>query len=183
MSFCKCQGTMRCRPNFFKKKCPDNGIFGEIRDLDPDSTVMYLSRHSMRAESSVQVPPIQNILDLHSLSYISVYIRVRQFIHKIKTERKQAQQEEGLRNTSEVSEVSMVRTNLGQQLRSTWWLTHADLTSFSVLVPEESPLRKPEVLWVKTEFWSWKKPTKQSPPQFQMRDQSSKGHADPWKHK
>ena len=110
---------MRCRPNFFKKKCPDNGIFGEIRDLDPDSTVMYLSRHSMRAESSVQVHPIQNILDLHSLSYISVYIRVRQFIHKIKTERKQAQQEGSLRNTSEVSEVSILRTNLGQQLRST----------------------------------------------------------------
>ena len=110
---------MRGRPNFLKKKCPDDGIFGEIRDLDCDSTDTYLSRHSMRAESSIQVPPIQNILDLLSLSYISVYIHVCQFIHKVKTERKQAQQEEGLRNTSEVSEVSMVRTNLCQLLGST----------------------------------------------------------------
>lgn len=102
--------------------------------------------------SSFQVPPIQNILDLPSLSYISVYIRVCQFIHKVKTERKQAQQEEGLRNTSEVSEVSMVRTNLCQLLGSTWWLTHADLISFSVLVPEESPLRKP-----RRRILSWKK--------------------------
>lgn len=144
---------------------------------------MYLSRHPMRAESFIQVPPIQNILDLHSLSCISVDIRVCQFIHKIKTESKQAQQEEGLRNTSEVSEVSMVRSNLCQRLGSTWWLTHADLISFSVLMPEDSPLRKPEGLWGKIEFWSWKKPTKQSPPQFQMQDQSSKGHAEPWKHK
>ena len=70
-----------------KKKCPDNGIFKQIRDLDPNSTDMYLSRHPMRAESLIQVPPIQNILDLHSLSYISVDIRVCQFIHKIKTGR------------------------------------------------------------------------------------------------
>lgn len=76
---------MRGRPNFLKKKCPDDGIFGEIRDLDCDSTDTYLSRHSMRAESSIQVPPIQNILDLpaclifpFTFMFASLSIRSRQ---------------------------------------------------------------------------------------------------------
>lgn len=88
MSFCKCQGTMRGRPNFLKKKCPGDGIFGEIRgSWFSHSTDTYLSRHSMRAVILSSTSYSKHFRLAQLVLYFR-YTRVCQFIHKVKTEKK-----------------------------------------------------------------------------------------------
>lgn len=167
------------------------GLYWEIWDF-----TLWLHRYVSQQtlyevwESSIQVAPIiWSILDLPSMFYISIHFRVYQFIHKIMTEWKNAQLEEVLRNAFEVSEVSMVKDSPLSPVRKQVMTDTCRSDQLLSAATREEPgyerqkyLRNSSLyLQIEMDSWSWKYLTKPSQPQFQVRDQSLKGRADPGK--
>lgn len=167
---------------------PGDGIFGKLGILTAIQQ-MRISQTFYEGCHPFKYLLFKNILDLPSLSYISVYIRVCQFIHKVKTERKQAQQEEGLRNTSGSL---WGQHGKDQSLSAARKHVVIDTCRFDQLLsagtrgePSEKAQKKNSILEedrIRNKEEAHKA-HKAKPPQFQMWNQSSKGHADPWKHK